>query len=357
MDKETLSNYGWIVICTLVLAVMIALATPFGEYISAGVWSTTNGLNDTLNKNMEIAGLYNDFGYSHEGEIPEDGYYDTVDGKEIIEGNPFPTIKEGDTYTYKTHSYVYKESLGGWEVKSALDKGSTEKHGLILSEINGKPVVSMNSTYVRRDDITGFSDEWRIPSSIKYMDRTFTGCSIVTFPDSFRIPNGVTTMNSTFNACRSLTSLPEGFTIPDTVTNLMSTFASCESLTHLPESFTLSASATNCNYTFYECRKLKSLPSNFTLPNGLIEAEQMFAVCTELSSIPTDLVIPTTLTDGTAMFNGCENLSGSFIINAPLNNTILSLMFNGTTQPITIKGTSTDLQEIAYSGSNNIKIS
>ena len=57
MDKETLSNYGWIVICTLVLAVMIALATPFGEYIKAGVWSTTNGLNDTLNKNMEIAGL------------------------------------------------------------------------------------------------------------------------------------------------------------------------------------------------------------------------------------------------------------------------------------------------------------
>ena len=30
MDKETLSNYGWIVICVLVLAVMIALATPFG---------------------------------------------------------------------------------------------------------------------------------------------------------------------------------------------------------------------------------------------------------------------------------------------------------------------------------------
>ena len=30
MDKETLSNYGWVVICVLVLVVMIALATPFG---------------------------------------------------------------------------------------------------------------------------------------------------------------------------------------------------------------------------------------------------------------------------------------------------------------------------------------
>ena len=50
MDKETLSNYGWIVICVLVLAVMIALATPFGDYISTAVKSTTQGLFDT-NKN------------------------------------------------------------------------------------------------------------------------------------------------------------------------------------------------------------------------------------------------------------------------------------------------------------------
>ena len=54
MDKETLSNYGWIVICTLVLAVMIALATPFGEYIKAGVESTVNGLYDVNNKALGV---------------------------------------------------------------------------------------------------------------------------------------------------------------------------------------------------------------------------------------------------------------------------------------------------------------
>jgi hypothetical protein len=37
MDKSTLSNYGWVVVVTLVLAVMLALATPFGEYIGEGV--------------------------------------------------------------------------------------------------------------------------------------------------------------------------------------------------------------------------------------------------------------------------------------------------------------------------------
>ena len=33
MDKNTLSNYGWIVVLILVLSVLLALATPFGTYI------------------------------------------------------------------------------------------------------------------------------------------------------------------------------------------------------------------------------------------------------------------------------------------------------------------------------------
>jgi hypothetical protein len=44
MDKETLSNYGWVVICVLVLVVMIALATPFGKYVAGAVKSTTESL-------------------------------------------------------------------------------------------------------------------------------------------------------------------------------------------------------------------------------------------------------------------------------------------------------------------------
>ena len=59
MDKETLSNYGWIVICVLVLAVMIALATPFGDYISTAVKSTTQGLFDVNKNALNSTGLIN----------------------------------------------------------------------------------------------------------------------------------------------------------------------------------------------------------------------------------------------------------------------------------------------------------
>ena len=59
MDKETLSNYGWVVICVLVLVVMIALATPFGKYIAEAVKSTTQGLfgasHEALNKGLSSA--------------------------------------------------------------------------------------------------------------------------------------------------------------------------------------------------------------------------------------------------------------------------------------------------------------
>lgn len=59
MDKETLSNYGWVVICVLVLVVMIALATPFGKYIADAVKSTTQGLfgasKEALDKGLGAA--------------------------------------------------------------------------------------------------------------------------------------------------------------------------------------------------------------------------------------------------------------------------------------------------------------
>ena len=59
MDKETLSNYGWIVICVLVMVVMIALATPFGSYISEAVQSTTKGLFDVNKTALDSTGLIN----------------------------------------------------------------------------------------------------------------------------------------------------------------------------------------------------------------------------------------------------------------------------------------------------------
>ena len=57
MDKNTLSNYGWVVIAVLILSVMIALATPFGNYIRTGVENTTEGIFQTSEKSFNVIGM------------------------------------------------------------------------------------------------------------------------------------------------------------------------------------------------------------------------------------------------------------------------------------------------------------
>lgn len=50
MNRETLSNYGWIVICVLFLAVMIALAPVFADAIKTAV---TNAYESLIDKGSE----------------------------------------------------------------------------------------------------------------------------------------------------------------------------------------------------------------------------------------------------------------------------------------------------------------
>ena len=56
MDKETLSHYGWIVILVLILSVMLALATPFGNYVKDATVNTLDGLI-SVNDNALAAGI------------------------------------------------------------------------------------------------------------------------------------------------------------------------------------------------------------------------------------------------------------------------------------------------------------
>jgi len=82
MDKETLSNYGWIVICVLVLAVMIALATPFGTFVADAVKSTAQGLFDVNQNALNSTGLINigdqSFGEGGNGGAGDQGSTNTL---------------------------------------------------------------------------------------------------------------------------------------------------------------------------------------------------------------------------------------------------------------------------------------
>lgn len=291
MDKETLSNYGWIVICVLVLAVMIALATPFGDYISTAVKSTTQGLFDTNKNALNSTGLINigDQSFDDSASAPEikreagtlipDGAKYIKADRTILKGNGtnvFPdTPSKDDLYMEGKYVYGYKYEVQGhgipdeWTVLSITafeimiqgtsedDADQYESYGELCSSIAGRPLTHMIGTFY---ECTSLATAPTIPSSVTSMDGTFAGCtSLKTVP---KIPSSVTNMHSTFQGCTSLVTAP---VIPNSVTNMLGTFSRCTSLTTAPA---IPNNVTNMNRTFQECSLLTG--QTITIPTSVI---------------------------------------------------------------------------------------
>lgn len=277
MDKETLSNYGWIVICVLVLAVMIALATPFGSYISTAVKSTTQGLFDTNKNALNSTGLINvgdqsfsdgtsDSGGGNQttevkreaGSIIPDGATYTVKATAAtLQGNGavvFPDAPATDD-TYEEGDYIYTYS-SYWSV-SVKDK-TKSAYGDIISEIAGKQITHMDGTFSSCSSLTTAP---QIPSTVTHLYNTFTNCkSLTTAPT---IPDGVISMGNTFAGCKSITTAP---VIPSSVINMQGTFQLCTSLTGIIE---INASPTYYDDCFYNTSKSITLTGLSTKLSGL----------------------------------------------------------------------------------------
>ena len=210
MDKETLSHYGWIVIISLVLAIMIALATPFGKFVGQAVSNTVRGFAGTAQTKFDGSDFdadqfeldYNkdkqEWEYAKGGTIkrevgsviPDGATYTKANGT-TLKGNGTNTFPEtpatGDEYTegdytYKYNYYCYygsswdsNESQNGWGVR--VNNTSKTSYGEILSEIAGKPVNTMSFTFFECSSLTTAPT---IPNSVTYMNFTFYGCTSLT---------------------------------------------------------------------------------------------------------------------------------------------------------------------------------
>ena len=244
MDKETLSNYGWIVICVLVLAVMIALAGPFGTFVAGAVKSTTAGLFGVNQNALGAAGIdiedqvfencehleteIRNATADYSGDtcckecgtvlsagtyvIPTGGtYYDASENKTLTAGKAFPVeCGTGDKYTYGEYEYRYNyyrgssqwyeyEEQNGWGAHHLNKNNATPAP--ILGEINGKPLTSMNATFYGNKSITDMST-FVIPENVVNMVTTFMDCTSLMYAPT--IPSGATTINGVFNGCKEL---------------------------------------------------------------------------------------------------------------------------------------------------------
>ena len=191
MDKQTLSNYGWLVIVTLILAVMLALATPFGTYVGDAVVSIANGYVQASNNAIDEDNLQAN-GEKWDGKFD----YDAL-------------LKTGATFT----DGVFLT----WKELQLSENGT--KYGYDASKIT--------DTELKVSAFRGCANlcEIVIPNNIEIAQMAFQQCTslqMVLISDATTcIPEG------TFYNCTSLTTIK----IKSTVTSIRdSAFGGCTSL-------------------------------------------------------------------------------------------------------------------------------
>lgn len=313
MDKQTLSNYGLLTVVTLILAVMLAFATPFGTYVGDGVINVANSFVGASNKSMDednIDKISNRFEKKlYEGQVYPGAIYKKANGTEIKNGM-LPTPQTGDTYEYGDYIYKYnyyysgsswysRSSQNGWGVRVKNTYKTT--YGEILSEIAGKPVTSMYNTFY---DCTYLTTAPTIPNNVTDLCNTFKGCtSLTTAPV---IPSSVTDMNYTFSGCTRLTTPPDMSNI-NSVKYMTYTFKDCTFLRTAP---TIPSSVTSMFHTFDGCTYLTTAP---TIPSSVSDMNGTFSSCTSLTTAP---AIPNSVTSITYAFYCCTSLTGTIEINA-----------------------------------------
>ena len=174
MDRETLSHYGWIVILVLILAVMLALATPFGNFLAEGFKATYAGFGMTSDNALGILipgaethepntiYYYQPYRAAVDGGVVElvfhkDGAVDLYLTPPADFGGPYGDIAPSGTAIYgegtvEFSGMVFTINEDGTAI-TAEDGGTPLTFTLIPTPIHP---LYMNTEYVAED-----GDDWR----------------------------------------------------------------------------------------------------------------------------------------------------------------------------------------------------
>lgn len=289
--------------------------------------------------------------FTRSGKIPTGGKYVKGDLKQTTytAGNSFPAVEEYDVYYEGDYQYTYSKTLYeqgddlvwiyGWKAKVVDTSKAT--YSIPLATIAGEPVNSLMQTY---DGCKNLKESIPIHDTVWFAYYTFNGCSsiarVINFPVDLRDASAM------LLGCTALTEVP---TLPDSITEMSSMFSGCSSLKKISGNFP--SQVTDMFSTFYNCASLVSVPRQ--IPYKVENMGYTFENCTNFN---TQLIVPSSVTFMNSTFRNCASLTGTITINANLNTEneySYYETFYGTTKPITIKGSSPNLQLLKQSANNN----
>lgn len=304
MDKETLSNYGWIVICVLVLAVMLALATPFGTFVADGFKATYTGLFDTgdsaLDVGLNAVGVKNTLECGHGRKESGDhtqkecGHYACddscscvpaacgIDGHWSGDGKDHATTVNHTDHTYAcqcngwvvpeggTYSGMCGTKTAGQQLPCGYTPTSNDKY--ITEEYEYRYNLRRNSSgwyapgngpywlvaYIGTSNAPGAILSDIAGKPVQSMEYAFYKNTNITDLSNLVIPETITIMNHTFSGCTGLIDL-DGFVIPGSVSSMGATFSGCTSLVDA-SGLIIKDGPHNMSDFFYNCYALELAP-------------------------------------------------------------------------------------------------
>ena len=284
MDKETLSNYGWIVICVLVLAVMVAFAGPFGNYIANAIDLTSQGLVNVNNEALEAVGIQT----KNQCCAVFAKYFTNPDCHNL-------------PWEHTEDCYTFEETTLTWDELMLAENG--EKYDYDVDDLS---TTTITEAFRGCDSLTTI-DLSGCTNLSAICDFAFDNCVNLT---SVKLPSNLVTIGeSAFSCCDSLTTVDlSGCTNLKTIS--FDAFSCCDSLTTVDLSgcTNLISLGTNlnpdCQGPFYSCESLTTVDLS-GCTNLKIIGNEAFAECTSLTSIK----LPTSVTAiRYCAFEDCESL-------------------------------------------------
>ena len=262
---------------------------------------------------------------------------------------------DGNSVDMDLWEYTFDDETGGYAlnseetlaetVKTAGYRGIVKDDGSIegtvpqyikVNNSEWTPVTSLYRTFqgddVTNEELTKLSTAPKIPPTVKSMKMTFEYGESLT--NITCIPGSVKELRWTFDGYTGLEEMPQiGYGVED-MTGVFSGCSELKKLTALPDT------VKNIEYAFTNCRSLQDLPN---IPESVTNMDNTFSNCEGLKYI--EITISENVTNIQQTFAGCTNLEGIITINCNPENYVNFLQ--NTTKPITLKGKSTMLSQIA----------
>ena len=264
--------------------------------------------------------------------VPEGAKYTKADGTVLTSFPDAPAT--GDTY--EEGDYIYSYNKGGdygteWSV--VVKDTRKTSYGKILSNIAEKPLTYMTSTF---EGCIFLTEVPNVPNSVTNMRCTFKNCSSLSEVKIYS--NSVKEMYSTF-----LGASVKSVILPAKVERLDSTFMGC-TIKNTP---VIPDTVISMNSTFWAA-KMDVAPA---IPDKVSNMYGTFA----WSTIKKATTIPSSVTYLNSTFWYCTELEGEIIINADVSSypfETCSACFSDTKKTIVLKGTCTNLSDLATTAAN-----